>query len=56
MRIATSVIRDFLEDHDLDITLVVFDRAAFEVSEELLGNVASYIDEHFVAERQVSRR
>ena len=53
---ATSAIQDFLADHDLDVYLVVFDKAAFVVSEKLLGEVASYIDEHYVEEHKAKRR
>jgi O-acetyl-ADP-ribose deacetylase (regulator of RNase III) len=56
LRVATSAIRDFISEHDIDVSLVVFDKAAFAVSEELLGKVASYIDEHYVEEHRVSRR
>lgn len=51
LQVATDVIRVFLADHDMDIYLVIFDRASFEVSEELLGAVESYIDEKYVANR-----
>jgi O-acetyl-ADP-ribose deacetylase (regulator of RNase III) len=56
LRVATTAIQDFLADHDLDVFLAVFDKAAFSVSEELLGAVASYIDEHYVAEHTIRRR
>jgi O-acetyl-ADP-ribose deacetylase (regulator of RNase III) len=56
LRVATSAIQAFLSDHDLDVTLVVFDKAAFAVSEKLLGEVDSYIDEHYVDEHQIERR
>jgi O-acetyl-ADP-ribose deacetylase (regulator of RNase III) len=56
LRVATSAIRDFLADHDIDISLAVFDKAAFAVSEELMGAVESYIDEHYVAEHLLRRR
>ena len=46
--IATSVIQDFLRDHELDVSLVVFDRDALRVSEEVHGAVDRYIDEHYV--------
>jgi O-acetyl-ADP-ribose deacetylase (regulator of RNase III) len=54
--VATSAIRDFIGEHDIDVSLVVFDKAAFAVSEKLLGEVASYIDEHYVEEHAVQRR
>ena len=40
----------------MDIFLCVFDKAAFIISEKLLGEVASYIDEHYVAKRKFTRR
>jgi O-acetyl-ADP-ribose deacetylase (regulator of RNase III) len=56
LRIATAAIRDFIGEHDIDVLLVVFDKTAFAVSEELLGAVESYIDEHYVEEKQDRRR
>lgn len=47
LRVATSAIRDFLERHDLNVILAVFDKSAFVVSRQLLGEVKSYIDEHY---------
>jgi O-acetyl-ADP-ribose deacetylase (regulator of RNase III) len=54
--IATAAIRDFISEHDIDVSLVVFDKAAFTVSEELLGAVESYINEHYVEEHRQRRR
>lgn len=56
LRVATAAIQDFLNVHDMDVSLVVFDKAAFEVSEKLLGEVASYIDEHYIEEHRGIRR
>ncbi|MEA4894005.1 MAG: macro domain-containing protein, partial [Oscillospiraceae bacterium] len=56
LRVATGVIQDFLGEHELDVYLAVFDKAAFAVSEKLLGEVESYIDEHYVAEHKFTRR
>jgi O-acetyl-ADP-ribose deacetylase (regulator of RNase III) len=56
LRVATDAIRDFISEHDIDVSLVVFDKAAFAVSEKLLGEVASYIDEHYVEEHAVQHR
>ena len=49
--IASSVIRTYLKTHELEVTLVVYDRTAFDISEALLGDIQSYIDEHYVEER-----
>jgi O-acetyl-ADP-ribose deacetylase (regulator of RNase III) len=56
LRVATNAIQNFLDNYvnqdagDLDIFLAVYDRKAFELSEKLLGEVKSYIDEHYVEE------
>jgi len=39
LRVATAAIRDFISEHDIDVSLVVFDKEALTVSEELLGAV-----------------
>lgn len=56
LRVAISAIRNFLVDHDIAVTLVVFDKSAFTVSRELLGAVENYIDEHYVDAHQIIRR
>lgn len=56
LEVATGAIQDFLNEHDMDIYLAVFDKDAFMVSEKLLGEVASYIDEHYVDEHWDRRR
>lgn len=39
IQVAISAIQDFLAHHDIDVTLVVFDKTSFTVSSELLGAV-----------------
>lgn len=56
LRDAMEAILDFLGEHELEVYLAVFDKAAFTVSEKLLGEVESYIDEHYIAERKFTRR
>jgi O-acetyl-ADP-ribose deacetylase (regulator of RNase III) len=41
--VATSAISEFLDSHDISVYLAVFDKAAVEVSEELLGDVQSLL-------------
>jgi hypothetical protein len=50
--VATDAIRGFISEHNIDVSLVVFDKEALAVSEELLGAVESYIDEHYVEEKE----
>ena len=40
------------EDAGMDITLVVFDRKAFELSSDLVADVGQYIDENYVETRR----
>lgn len=56
LQVAMGVIQEFLEDHDLEVYLVVFDKEAFTVSEELLGEVASYIDANYVGDVEQRHR
>ena len=56
LRVATDAIRNFISGHDIDVSLVVFDKEALVISEELLGEVKSYIDEFYVEEKQVRQR
>ncbi|MGI6783767.1 MAG: macro domain-containing protein [Aminivibrio sp.] len=56
LKVATEEIRTFLDSHDMDVYLAVFDRAAFEVSEKLLGAVQSYIDERYAEARTAKER
>ena len=56
LRVATLAIQEFLFGHDIDVYLAMFDKAAFAISERLLGEVASYIDEHYVEKHKVTRR
>ena len=43
--VALSEIGKFLLTHDMNITLVVFDKTAFELSEKLMGEIEQFIDE-----------
>ena len=48
LQIAISVFSSFLLEHEMQIYLVVFDRASFILSEQLFRGVAAYIDQHYV--------
>lgn len=49
--IATSVFSEFLADHELNITLVVFDNESFTLSGKIFAGVNEYIDENYAAEK-----
>ena len=48
LQVATAAITDFLAENEMDVYLAVFDNKAFLVSEKLMGEVESYIDQHYV--------
>lgn len=48
MEIAVEAFRAFLEDHEMEIILVVFGSYAYKVSGSLYENVKSYIDDRYV--------
>lgn len=56
LAVARSAIEDFLRDHDMEVYLAVFDKSSFRISKALLGDVKSYIDQHYVDTHRVTRR
>ena len=48
LRIALQEISAFLENHEMLVKLVVFDRKAYELSQGLADDVRQYIDERYV--------
>lgn len=55
IKIALSVISDFLSEEDMMIYLVVFDKESFTLSEKLFKDVETYIDDHYVDEKSLNR-
>ena len=47
LQVAISAFSTFLLEQEMQIYLVVFDRASFKLSEKLFEKVASFIDEHY---------
>lgn len=48
LEVAVESIRAFLEDHDMLVYVVIFDRAAYQISKKLYDDVAVYIDQNYV--------
>lgn len=48
LKIATRAIKDFLENSEMQVYLVVYDNDTFVISEKMFSAVESYIDEHMV--------
>ena len=45
LRVAMDAISQFLQQHDMMVYLVVFDKDSFAISEKLYANIAAYIDD-----------
>ncbi|MDD3570192.1 MAG: macro domain-containing protein [Lachnospiraceae bacterium] len=50
LKIAISVIGDFLLSYEMVVYLVVFDKTAFMLSEKLFSSIKQYIDEKYIGE------
>lgn len=50
LQVAISAIGAFLLKNDLAVTLVVYDRKAFRLSEKLFSSISGFIDDHYVDE------
>ncbi len=48
--VALDEINRFLFQHDIDVTLVMFDQTAFALGFKLRSDIESYIDDHYVDE------
>ena len=53
LAVATDEIGQWLMKDDMDVSLVVFDKTAFVLSQDLLGAVKAFIDENYVDERNL---
>lgn len=47
-RVAVDTIGEFLMEHEMTVYLVIYDRAAYQISGKLFADVAAYIDDHYV--------
>lgn len=54
LQTAVTAIGGFVMEHEIDAYLVVFDKESYSLSEKLLSDVKSYIDEHYVDEVHAS--
>lgn len=54
LRIAVEQIRKFLLDNEMMVYLVIFDRKAYEISDRLYSDIATYIDDRYVDEHSDS--
>ena len=52
LQIALDAIRGFLNDHEMMVSLVVFDRESFQLSRQRYREVASFIDDNYIREKK----
>ena len=50
LKVAIDVISDFLLDNEMTVYIVIFDKAAYKISEKLFSDIAEYIDDNYVDE------
>ena len=55
LRVAVDTIGEFLMEHEMTVYIVIFDRAAYQISGKLFADITEYIDDHYVDE-QADRR
>lgn len=59
-RVASDTIREFLETHDMEVYLLVFDHRSFVISQNLYADIQSYISDEYMGvdyeERENARR
>lgn len=55
LKIAIDIVSDFLLENEMTVYIVIFDKAAYKISEKLFSDIAEYIDDNYV-ERHTDRR
>ena len=50
LKVAIDVISDFLLENEMSVYIVIFDKAAYKISEKLFSDIAEYIDDNYVDE------
>lgn len=50
LKVAVDVIGSFLFENDMTVYIVIFDKAAYQISEKLFSDIAEYIDDNYAEE------
>ena len=56
LKVAIDIISDFLLYNEMKVYIVIFDKAAYKISEKLFSDIAEYIDDNYVDEHTDYRR
>lgn len=51
LHLATTVISEFLLEHEMTVYLLLYDHETVEVSKKLFSKIEEYIDDHYVADK-----
>ena len=52
LKFAVQVITGFLDEHELDVYLCVFDRTSYQFSQELFDEISEFIDDEYAEEQE----
>ncbi|MCH5191298.1 MAG: macro domain-containing protein [Oscillospiraceae bacterium] len=55
LKVAMDVISSFLLENDMLVYMVIFDKAAYQISEKLFSEIKSYIDDRYVDRHRDAR-
>ena len=55
LKVATKVISEFLETHEMDVYIIVYDKTAYRISQHLQADIESFIDNNYI-DRHASAR
>lgn len=54
LRVALDTISQFLVDYEMLVYVVVFDKTAYQIGEKLFSSISTYIDDHYVEQKEIS--
>ncbi len=55
MAVARDAITSFLEDNEMMVYLVVFDKTSYQISQELFDEVSEFIDDNYASSKHMAR-
>ena len=56
LRLATEVLSGYLDENEIDVYLVVYDKSSYEISRTLADDVQAFIDDNYVSEENPDAR
>ena len=56
LKVAIDITSEFLLENDMFVYIVIFDKAAYRISEKLFADITEYIDDNYVEEHTDYRR